>query len=213
FSQGTRHLIENLFPTSPTLPSSPPNVLFLRSKQNFSDIISPTSASFLSQDHIIRLYCLVQPTGMLQKYHPNGLGGCDYPHIRQKGAYPSGLSKLPGTLSSSQLLLLLRFNYSSISPPSDLPLLQITKADLDTCKTMNRAAVDAEDKFVFAINNVGSKSSVGRELENGKMELKLKPSSDSSRTIKLDDEIKKLQKNIQLDQAAKGQRQRSFLSN
>ncbi|POW09450.1 hypothetical protein PSTT_06792, partial [Puccinia striiformis] len=183
----------------------PPNVLFLRSKQNFSDIISPTSASFLSQDHaviiiIIRLYCLVQPTGMLQKYHPNGLGGCDYPHIRQKGAYPSGLSKLPGTLSSSQLLLLLRFNYSSISPPSDLPLLQITKADLDTCKTMNRAAVDAEDKFV-------SQSIVGRELENGKicnkvlkltaavlclqMELKLKPSSDSSRTIKLNDEIKK----------------------
>ncbi|KAI7951902.1 hypothetical protein MJO28_007586 [Puccinia striiformis f. sp. tritici] len=147
----------------------------------------------------------------------------------QLGAYPSGLSKLPGTLSSSQLLLLLRFNYSSISPPSDLPLLQITKADLDTCKTMNRAAVDAEDKFVFAINNVGSKSSVGRELENGKicnkvlkltaavlclqMELKLKPSSDSSRTIKLNDEIKKLQENIQLDQAAKGQRQHSFLSN
>ncbi|POV93920.1 hypothetical protein PSHT_16538, partial [Puccinia striiformis] len=97
--------------------------------------------------------------------------------------------------------------------------VQITKADLDTCKTMNRAAVDAEDKFVsqsitLEANQVLERT---REWEAAvlclQMELKLKPSSDSSRTIKLNDEIKKLQKNIQLDQAAKGQRQRSFLSN
>ncbi|KNF02100.1 hypothetical protein PSTG_04598 [Puccinia striiformis f. sp. tritici PST-78] len=161
---------------------------------------------------------------IIHTFAKRGLTLQDYPNFQ----ISNGVAGRCAQKAASVFLKPYELNQEKLIQTNPLKV-QITKADLDTCKTMNRAAVDAEDKFVFAINNVGSKSSVGRELENGKicnkvlkltaavlclqMELKLKPSSDSSRTIKLDDEIKKLQKNIQLDQAAKGQRQHSFLSN
>ncbi|POW13455.1 hypothetical protein PSHT_07719, partial [Puccinia striiformis] len=157
---------------------------------------------------------------IIHTFAKRGLTLQDYPNFQ----ISNGVAGRCAQKAASVFLKPYELNQEKLIQTNPLKV-QITKADLDTCKTMNRAAVDAEDKFV----SQSIKSSVGRELENGKicnkvlkltaavlclqMELKLKPSSDSSRTIKLNDEIKKLQENIQLDQAAKGQRQHSFLSN
>ncbi|PLW19681.1 hypothetical protein PCANC_04826 [Puccinia coronata f. sp. avenae] len=103
--------------------------------------------------------------------------------------------------------------------------VSIDKSDLDVCKKMTRAAVDAEDSFNTEITKSGGpKTILGREFQNGKIcnkVLKLTGSvlclqmevqlgvATTARRKKIAEQITNLQENILIDKAASGQKQRS----
>jgi len=103
----------------------------------------------------------------------------------------------------------------------------VDKSDSQVCKQMAKLAVNAEANFNKAIARFGgTKTVIGRELQNGKIcnkVLKLTGGAmclqidaalrkaSTARSDKFSEQITKLRKNIAADVAARGQRQRSFL--
>ncbi|KAA1078033.1 hypothetical protein PGT21_027342 [Puccinia graminis f. sp. tritici] len=116
-------------------------------------------------------------------------------------------------------------NTGSPTPIGPVNGVAIDKTDLDVCKKMSRAAIDAEDSFTTAIDESGGpKTELGKQFQNGKicnkvlkltasvlclqMEIQL-GAANSSRRKKLAEQITKLEETILIDQAASGQKQRS----